>query len=64
MISSENGLLRGVVMLNVRGRDVVSFVEEAKLALGESECSSRRATTSSGAASMKTSSARGPGCCW
>ncbi|MFY9610531.1 MAG: CusA/CzcA family heavy metal efflux RND transporter [Blastocatellia bacterium] len=35
MISSENGLLRGVVMLNVRGRDVVSFVEEAKLALGD-----------------------------
>ena len=35
MISSENGLLRGVVMLNVRGRDVVSFVEEAKLVLGE-----------------------------
>lgn len=35
MISSENGLLRGVVMLNVRGRDVVSFVEEAKIALGE-----------------------------
>ena len=35
MISSENGLLRGVVMLNVRGRDVVSFVEEARLALSE-----------------------------
>jgi Cu(I)/Ag(I) efflux system membrane protein CusA/SilA len=35
MISSENGLLRGVVMLNVRGRDVVSFVEEAKLAIEE-----------------------------
>ncbi len=30
MISSENGLLRGVVLLNVRDRDVVSFVEEAK----------------------------------
>ncbi|HWO02265.1 MAG TPA: CusA/CzcA family heavy metal efflux RND transporter [Blastocatellia bacterium] len=35
MISSENGLLRGVVMLNVRGRDVVSFVEEAKHTLAE-----------------------------
>lgn len=33
MISSENGLLRGTVLLNVRGRDVGSFVEEAKLAL-------------------------------
>jgi Cu(I)/Ag(I) efflux system membrane protein CusA/SilA len=30
MISSENGLLRGTVLLNVRGRDVGSFVEEAK----------------------------------
>jgi Cu(I)/Ag(I) efflux system membrane protein CusA/SilA len=33
MISSENGLLRGTVLLNVRGRDVGSFVEVAKLAL-------------------------------
>jgi len=30
MISSENGLLRGTVLLNVRGRDVGSFVAEAK----------------------------------
>jgi Cu(I)/Ag(I) efflux system membrane protein CusA/SilA len=35
MISSENGLLRGTVLLNVRGRDVGSFVEEAKQALRE-----------------------------
>jgi Cu(I)/Ag(I) efflux system membrane protein CusA/SilA len=33
MISSENGLLRGTVLLNVRGRDVGSFVDEAKAAL-------------------------------
>jgi len=33
MISSENGLLRGTVLLNVRGRDVGSFVEEARQAL-------------------------------
>jgi Cu(I)/Ag(I) efflux system membrane protein CusA/SilA len=33
MISSENGLLRGTVLLNVRERDVVSFVEEAKQVL-------------------------------
>ncbi len=33
MISSENGLLRGTVLLNVRGRDVGSFVEEATTAL-------------------------------
>jgi Cu(I)/Ag(I) efflux system membrane protein CusA/SilA len=29
MISSENGLLRGTVLLNVRGRDVGGFVDEA-----------------------------------
>ncbi|MDQ3180703.1 MAG: efflux RND transporter permease subunit, partial [Acidobacteriota bacterium] len=33
MISSENGLLRGTVLLNVRGRDVGSFVEEANEAI-------------------------------
>src|SRR5687767_4893555 len=33
MISSENGLLRGTVLLNVRGRDVGSFVEQAKEAI-------------------------------
>ncbi len=33
MISSENGLLRGTVLLNVRGRDVGSFVDEAKRAI-------------------------------
>lgn len=30
MISSENGLLRGTVLLNVRGRDIGSFVDQAK----------------------------------
>jgi Cu(I)/Ag(I) efflux system membrane protein CusA/SilA len=29
MINSENGLLRAYVLLNVRGRDVIGFVEEA-----------------------------------
>jgi Cu(I)/Ag(I) efflux system membrane protein CusA/SilA len=33
MISSENGLLRGTVLLNVRGRDVGGFVDEAQQAL-------------------------------
>jgi copper/silver efflux system protein len=33
MISSENGLLRGTVLLNVRGRDVGGFVGEAKRAI-------------------------------
>lgn len=35
MINSENGLLRGTVLLNVRGRDVGSFVEEAKVAIAK-----------------------------
>jgi copper/silver efflux system protein len=30
MISSENGLLRGTVLMNVRGRDVGGFVDDAK----------------------------------
>ena len=30
MIQSENGLLRGTVLLNVRGRDIGGFVEEAR----------------------------------
>lgn len=33
MISSENGLLRGSVLMNVRGRDVGSFVTEAQRAV-------------------------------
>jgi Cu(I)/Ag(I) efflux system membrane protein CusA/SilA len=35
MISSENGLLRERVFLNVRGRDVGSFVDEAKRVIEE-----------------------------
>ncbi len=35
MIQSENGLLRGTVLLNVRGRDIVSFVDEAKQAIAD-----------------------------
>ena len=33
MIQSENGLLRGTVLLNVRGRDIGGFVEEAQEAI-------------------------------
>ena len=36
MISSENGLLIVTVLLNVRGRDVGSFVEEAKKVVADS----------------------------
>ncbi len=35
MINSENGQLRGLVQLNVRGRDMGSFVDEANRRLGE-----------------------------
>lgn len=35
MINSENGLLRGTVLLNVRSRDIGSFVEEAKVAISK-----------------------------
>jgi Cu(I)/Ag(I) efflux system membrane protein CusA/SilA len=37
MIKSENGLLRSYVQLNVRGRDIVGFVEEAKAAVAAVE---------------------------
>jgi len=33
MISSENGLLRGSVLMSVRGRDVGRFVDEAQRAV-------------------------------
>jgi Cu(I)/Ag(I) efflux system membrane protein CusA/SilA len=35
MISSENGLLRGAVLLNVRGRDVGGFVDQARRAVAD-----------------------------
>jgi copper/silver efflux system protein len=35
MINSENGQLRSLVQLNVRGRDMGSFVDEAKAAVDE-----------------------------
>jgi Cu(I)/Ag(I) efflux system membrane protein CusA/SilA len=34
-ISSENGLLRGTVLLNVRGRDVGGFVDQARRAVAQ-----------------------------
>jgi Cu(I)/Ag(I) efflux system membrane protein CusA/SilA len=40
MIASENNLLRSVVFLNVRGRDMGGFVEEAKDVLEEKFASS------------------------
>jgi hypothetical protein len=61
MIASENGLLIVNVLLNVRGRDVGSFVDEAgKRSRKRSRC--RKAPTSNGAASMKMKSVRANGC--
>lgn len=36
MIQSENGLLRSLVLLNVRGRDLIGFVNEAKKHIAKS----------------------------
>jgi len=61
MISGENGLLVVTVLLNVRGRDVGSFVRRrAGWWRNGSRC--RRARTSSGAGSTRTKCARGSGC--
>src|SRR5262249_49162052 len=35
MIKSENGLLRAYIQLNVRGRDEVGFIEEARRVVAE-----------------------------
>ena len=61
MIASENGLLVVNVLLNVRGRDVGSFVEEARKTVAET-VTCRRGPTSNGAGSTKMSSARANGC--
>ena len=56
-INHENGERRLVVQANVRGRDVGSFVAEAQVR-ARRRCACRPATTSRGAASSRTSSAR------
>ena len=62
MISSENGLLLATVLLNVQGRDVGGFVEEAQRGRRARRGAAGRATTSAGAAAGRTRSARGSGC--
>ena len=61
MIKSENGLLRSYVQLNVRDRDVVGFVEEARRLVAE-KVKLPPACTSNGRASSSTSSGRGRPC--
>ena len=60
MIGSENGLLVVTVLLNVRGRDVGGFVEEARTS-SRTPCPCRPAPTSSGAGSTRTRCARASG---
>ena len=50
------------VLANVRGRDLVGFVAEAKAAVAQRRDSCRRATRSTGAGSSRTSSAPRRGC--
>jgi Cu/Ag efflux pump CusA len=61
MISSENGLLVVTVLLNVRGRDVGSFVEEAREAVA-AKVPLPAARTWSGAASTRTSAVPASAC--
>ena len=58
MISSENGLLLATVLLNVQGRDVGGFVEEARAGRRAATWRCRPATTSGGAAGGRTRSTR------
>ena len=53
MIKSENGLLRAYVQLNVRDRDEVGFVEEARRVVAEKVEAARRACTSNGRAQFE-----------
>ena len=54
MIRNENGLLAGYVYVDVAGRDVGGYVEDAKRRAATNACSSRPATRLPGAASTRT----------
>ena len=54
MIKSENGLLLNYVTLNVRGRDIVGFVDEAQRVVAREGATCRKASTSNGAANSST----------
>ena len=56
MLRDENGMLNGYVYVDVAGRDVGGYVEEAKR-LVRKRCSCRPATRCSGAASTSPCSA-------
>ena len=54
MIRDENGFMAGYVYVDIAGRDVGGYVEEAKQVVREQPASCRRATCSSGAGSTRT----------
>jgi Cu/Ag efflux pump CusA len=56
MISSENAMLRGTVLFNVRGRDMGSVVSDAKKKIEEDFKNFPKVISSIGADSMKTKS--------
>ena len=54
MIRDENGMLAGYVYVDIAGRDIGGYVDEAKQAVARRARRSRPATRSSGAASTRT----------
>ena len=54
MIRDENGFLAGYVYVDIAGRDVGGYVEEAKKVVASKVSADARATCSSGAASTRT----------
>ena len=63
-ISRENGHRYIGIRMNVRGRDMGSFVDEARAAGGARRAAARRASPSSGAASSRARSARWRASSW
>jgi Cu/Ag efflux pump CusA len=56
MINSENAMLRGTVLFNVRGRDMGSVVGDAKEKIDEDFKNFRKVISSIGADNMKIKS--------
>ena len=53
MIRNENGLLAGYVYVDVAGRDIGSYVDEAKRARARESCNCLKAMACFGAVSMR-----------
>ena len=54
MIRNENGFMAGYVYVDITGRDIGGYVEEAKRVVARAGCSCRQATSCSGAGSTRT----------